>query len=1503
MANTAFKKSLILVVLMFVFSFSSFAQKKGKSKEFTKEFPVFIAELQTFMEVSGNAELKSTYKAFNNASGSFTLNEQSIIIGIANKMLEKKLKPKPHFNDFIKSVLVVSKHINAELLFLEWLVVIDETVENATTKNFIMFCDFTTSLIQENILHSSKSAVWTVNTSDYHFSFEDTEPNVIFSSKINLGCSNDRGEINIFDTKGVYYPLSYKWIGGEGLIYWENHGFSKDSVFAQTSNYKFDTRKSQVIADSSIFYNKNLFDEAIVGQIVNKIASGKQAENFPRFTSYSKDIEVKEIFDNVDYKGGYKLIGKKFVADGGDYQKARIIIRKEGKEVLIVNANRFNFGSDKITSAEVGVKIFFDTDSLFHSNLSFKYFDSKRQLQFYRDRNSPSGSPMLNSYHNLTMDFELLEWNIDSDIITFGSLQETAESIVRFESIDMYLQSRFEEIQGIDAKHPLLLIKKYIKEKKQEKFYLKDFARFARFPAHQAKPYLISLASYGFIFYDFAEERVTVQPMLHTYVNAASEIGDYDVISFHSKAKNTDKGAILNNHLVNAIINISSKDLIITGIYNVKLSDSSEVAILPDRGVITVKKNRDFLFNGQISAGGGRLNLFGKDFYFHYDEFKIDLESIDSLQLSIPWKNALGEEQLVRVNTLFEYVQDEIKPHGELRIDYSTNKSGLRKDSFPEFPIFKSNQRSYAYYDNSYSVYNRDRFFFHLDSYEIDSLDSFKAKGLFFAGTFESAGIFPTFKDTLRVQDDISFGFKRKTPIEGFPVYAGAGRFHDNIYLSNKGLKGDGVLEYKNAKAFASEISWFPDSANLHTNTFAISEVISGIEFPEVSNTETYAHFLPYKDKMEIYMKEEAFKFYKDQATFQGDLLMKPTGLTGDGIMTLDKAEVESEFFTYNANWFSSDAADLRVFAEEGEFAILGDNLRTHIDLKMRQGYFYANESESSFFNLISNNYMCYIDKCIWDMDAESFALGDTVSLNHPGSKFVSTHPNQESLSFFAKSAEYSLKDYIIHADGVESIVVADAVIHPDSGIVKIEKDAMMQTLLNATIDLTQSSSHVFTNATIDIQSSISYTASGEYALRYGMNNTKQIFFHKIVVNSENITQAYGDFDNKKPFSINNKLDIKGSVELYANIPYLTFNGYFRLNHSCKSLEKEWVKFRSPVDPENITIVLNNSLVNDNNDKLYAGIMMRKDTIGLYSTFFNKKKNVFDLEVINSTYSLSFDKEQSAFIVNGNDSLANTFTLFENTCKTSGEGEIDLNINLGKVKVKTIGLIQNDIKDKQTEIEGFVLIDFHFPKKSMEAMACDLAGQKQTKNGTPLYEDCDIEPIGYEDYDDLFVRNLKRVIKDQSYVDQIIGGLETSKRNSFPKELDYTLAFTKINLKWDNTNRAFVSTGDVGLGNINLYPIDEEEMVGLIVFEKKQGNSNDVLLIDLKSPAGERFFFKYKGGAMWSFSFNEQFKNSISENASDRRLDGKPRYNYSFIKKDNFTRESGKYQKNYERKY
>ena len=141
----------------------------------------------------------------------------------------------------------------------------------------------------------------------------------------------------------------------------------------------------------------------------------------------------------------------------------------------------------KIIAKQVGVKIFIDNDSIFHGSLQFKYLDNKRQLQLYKDRKSISGAPMLNTYHQITMDFELMEWSVDSDLITFGSLPGTAESTTYFESADRYLASKFESTQGVDDIHPLLLVDKYTQEIGQIISFVTEFALFAGYPLLQIK--------------------------------------------------------------------------------------------------------------------------------------------------------------------------------------------------------------------------------------------------------------------------------------------------------------------------------------------------------------------------------------------------------------------------------------------------------------------------------------------------------------------------------------------------------------------------------------------------------------------------------------------------------------------------------------------------------------------------------------------------------------------------------------------------------------------------------------------------------------------------------------------------------------------------------------------------------------------------------------------------------------------------------------------------------
>ena len=139
MANTAFKKSLILVVLTLVFSLQSFGQKKGKSKEFPKEFPKFIIELNEFMTASDNTDLKLVFKLFSKNAETFTEAEQASIIAISNKMLEKKLRAKPYFSEFLSSLMIVNNHAKGESMLPEWLAVAEQTIENTTAKKCCYF--------------------------------------------------------------------------------------------------------------------------------------------------------------------------------------------------------------------------------------------------------------------------------------------------------------------------------------------------------------------------------------------------------------------------------------------------------------------------------------------------------------------------------------------------------------------------------------------------------------------------------------------------------------------------------------------------------------------------------------------------------------------------------------------------------------------------------------------------------------------------------------------------------------------------------------------------------------------------------------------------------------------------------------------------------------------------------------------------------------------------------------------------------------------------------------------------------------------------------------------------------------------------------------------------------------------------------------------------------------------------------------------------------------------
>ena len=291
----------------------------------------------------------------------------------------------------------------------------------------------------------------------------------------------------------------------------------------------------------------------------------------------------------------------------------------------------------------------------------------------------------------------------------------------------------------------------------------------------------MNIAQMGYIFYDIEAEEITLTPKLREALKSRIGQIDYDVIRFASQT---------NGSTPNATIDLNNLDMKIFGIDNISVSDSQNVFIAPRGGVIVMKKNRDFSFDGQVQAGF--FTFFGNGFTFNYDDFKFELNKVDSLNIDVRTntRDALGRRMLARVGNTLESIS------GNLLIDEPNNKPGLKHNS--QYPIFQSTQESYVYYDSPAiynGVFNRKKFFFRIYPYTIDSLNQFEKADLKFTGQFESDDIFPPFEETLVVRPDNSLGFVHKTSQEGLRAYKGKGVFYENLDMDNDGSRAIAYCE------------------------------------------------------------------------------------------------------------------------------------------------------------------------------------------------------------------------------------------------------------------------------------------------------------------------------------------------------------------------------------------------------------------------------------------------------------------------------------------------------------------------------------------------------------------------------------------------------------------------------------------------------------------------------------------------------------------------------------
>lgn len=1474
-------------LLLFAFFFLSLSVQGQYIKEFTKDSTIFLEEIEKLMETNDRLnESKKIIEKFNLTfySAKYSTEQIQRIFETSNALLKKKARSYPHFKLYLN---ILSLFIESERKFSgydHWENSLNNIInaDKSKLRDIEKFLQFTETLIADNILYKSASTIWKSNNDNYELEFIEGEIKISFKS-LDLTCIAKGDSIKIYNTSGIYDPIDKIWLGENGLVSWERSGFTNDSVSAKLFEYKINMKKSLYEADSVEFINKYFYDKPLYGKLEDKVTiiTKPSRATYPRFISKNARFEIEDIFENIDYTGGFTMRGAKFIGSGTEKDDAYINIyrtveieeedgNKYEERVLFLRASSkfYTFQEDEIIGRNSAISMYLDNDSIYHPGLLFRYYNKSREVNLIRDDDpqSMSRSPYFNTFHSIDMEFELLRWKIDEQNIDITMLKGSAMNMARFESLNFFREERYTKLQGMDLTHPFIILRNFGNIQKSKTYYGIELADYMRKSAHSVRQMLISLSFMGIVDYDPDTDIATNKQRLYDYLEAVVGEKDYDVIDFVSTTEAPKS---------NAILNLKNFDLAINGVPEIYVSDSQNVVIYPYEEKIILKKDRNFDFAGVLNAG--YFTYFGQNFTFQYDSFLVDLHKIDSLRISVPQGlDNWGQRMLANVQSTIEQVT------GQLKIDHPENKSGVK--DYPNYPIFKSTDSSYVYYDHPKirkGVYERTDFYYIIDPYEIDSINSFDPEGMGYDGTLIS-NIFPVFREKLVLQEDNSLGFKRPTPKEGFPIYVDKGQYYEEIKLSNQGLEGEGKLEYLSSTTYSEEFVFYPDSTNALANKFTNRKKTSYPQYPSIEGKDIYVHWIPDKDNFYTTTQDAPMSMYENQASVDGTLLIEPGGITGNGKMKVENSQFESDSYTFAADNFKSDTTDLNIFTEnEQNFSFKTDNVSTYVDFNTKKANITANESATKV-ELPVNQYIAYVKNITWDIKNKDLELSSQELVHvieggqekviiaqdrggRPiGSHFVSTNPKQDSLDFTSPVANFDLDRNIIRAHQVYFIKVADATVFPGDGEVVVNPKAKMQTLKEARIIANNDSKyHNFFAASVNILGAKEYNGSGSYNYIDENGRKQSIYYELIAVDTGMHTFAEGKIPETKKFQLSPYFDFFGKVELHALQRNLTFEGQTKISHDCNQLPIRWVKFRSEIDPKEIYIPIAKELKDQNNNDLYSGIMMNTDSTHLFSTFLSPRKRYSDNYIVTAHEYLHFDKNSKKYIIASKEKIkdfeipGNYLDIHRTFCNLYGEGEINLNAKLGQLKYEAIGNANHILAKDEVNLDIVLALDFFFDIPSIQLIADTLANAYQLKGVNiqrSVYTKAMKELLG--------TKEAEALIRELS----LFGSVK-----KFPANLEHTILLTDLKLKWNKETNSFRSEGKIGIGSILQTQINK--MVdGYLEIEKTRTGDAFGLYFELDRKTW--FFFYYKRGLLQAYSSSSKFNNTIRDiKASKRKMD------------------------------
>jgi hypothetical protein len=1252
----------------------------------------FSEALEDFMNFNDNIKAKDAYANFAGIyyGGGFSEAQQRRIIATSRGMGKKRISRSTGFVYYLDLLAALTGTVDLENpTFAEFHDAFDQMLANPVSRSAAITQSLHNSwafLLNNKLAPPKEPTGWFVRGGKPHFLYDKSMMMRIDSIQ-ELVAFGLKDTLKIAETQLLVNLAEGKAKGNGGRTDWQRIGLPED-VFAVLVRYHLDINRTIYSADSAQLQFPDYFgNDILIGRFTDKVEAGgaKSGGQYPQFVSDDGFVEIKNIGEGIDLRGNFEMRGSTVYAIGMAGRKAEVslgVSNSEGTRKVHAKASRFTVKPrETIAGQGVQTTIYFGEDSLYHPSITLRVDVQERVAKLSRSGSSADQSPFYHSYNNMNIYADHMDvyLNRDSAVVGRRSVSFEEKPDVVLESRDFFNETDYFRIQDIARSNPLNIIYGFRTGPEGGNDIIDAEMLATKFNskmgAADIQPLLFDLQTKGYLFYDSETKLVTLLPKVAHYVQASREEIDFDRLRLISSTKN-----------INAYFDLKTGEIRIDNVQPIEFNRRKQIAIKPLGAQVTVKGDRNFDFSGDIYAGG--MVLTGKNFHFEYDPYRIKLDSVRYFDLFLPVEDKFGEGmKRESTGSRIEHL------NGYLLIDAPKNKSGTENIAY--FPSLQSKGSSYIFYDgaDSSANYSRDSFYFELDPFSLNGMDSLISREVAFDGKLFSGGIFPDMEETLSIQEDGSLGFITQTPAGGQGAYGDRGKYEGEVVLSNRGLEGKGKFTYLEANVDSEELVFQLNRTTASAKSFELAETnTAGREIPQVSGKEVNIEFKPYADSLLVNSAADTpFEMFKTGAhRFNGGLVLTPEALKANGTLEWSAASLTSKDFDFGVYGAKADTANVAIKSLSGDdkIALQTTNVNADVDFETQIASFENNTTDLAT-SLPYNQFKTSIDRFDWNM-----AGGSVTFQAKPGKdRFTSTHPDQDELTFTGDDATYDINTSMLNVEGVPFVTSADARIYPGDGKLQVEPGATITEITNARIVAdTINEYHVMNRATVKILGRKEYRASGFYEYNVGPHR-QEVEFQAIVGTrvgkgkaSEKVTatRAKGEVAESADFFMDTKTKFFGTINLDASSKTLLFDGYAKIEAE-KFPGAQWFTIRSEGDKKNLMLRVEKPKDREGLP-LFTGIYLSKPNRQVYPSFVQTLDFRKDHAILDCNEVMLYDEDKDIFLfgdssrVYSPNKVGGNLMLFDHANgKITGDGKLGLGGRLKYIKMKSYGRIAMDL--------------------------------------------------------------------------------------------------------------------------------------------------------------------------------------------------------------------------------